>query len=150
MGTCSYCSTMWALGVLSLLASAQAAPQFELDNQIQRSKPQTLGASTPSNDGFEWHFNQMGVLLDLALKDQLAGGQAHVELPISAVWGLLEGENPMMKTMVTALGTLYDVQTVKADISYNAEKLLEGIYDMSVDYTLVHKDGTEENATLSF
>merc|ERR1719318_1357310 len=50
----------------------------------------------------------MGVLLDLALKDQtnpLVGGKAHVELPVSTIWRLLEGEHPMMKTMVFALGT---------------------------------------------
>ena len=105
----------------------------------------------PSHAGYDWHFNQMGVLVDLALKDQtnpLIGGKAHVELPISAIWGLLEGENQMMKTLVIALGTLYDIETVKADITYNAEKVLEGIYTMAVDYTLVHKDGTEEKTTM--
>merc|ERR1719318_928218 len=98
----------------------------------------------------------MGVLLDLALKDQtnpLVGGKAHVELPVSAIWGFLEGENPMMKTLVialerTALGNLYDVKTVKADITYSAEKVFEGIYTMNVDYTLIHKDGSEEKATV--
>ena len=87
----------------------------------------------------------------MALKDQtnpLIGGKAHVELPISAIWGLLEGENLMMKTMVVALGTLYDIETVKADISYNAENVFEGIFTMAVDYTLVHKDGTEEKVTM--
>ena len=88
----------------------------------------------------------------MALKDQtnpLIGGKAHVELPISAIWGLLEGENLMMKTMVVALGTLYDIETVKADITYSGEQVLEGIYTMAVDYTLVHKDGTEEKYTVS-
>eukprot|EP00091_Calanus_sinicus_P000810 TRINITY_DN10751_c0_g1_i1.p1 TRINITY_DN10751_c0_g1~~TRINITY_DN10751_c0_g1_i1.p1 ORF type:complete len:155 (-),score=36.29 TRINITY_DN10751_c0_g1_i1:44-508(-) len=104
---------MRAWVVLSLLGSTFAAPRFESDNLIERSKPQRPGASLPSNAGFEWHFNQMGVLLDLALKDQMVGGKAHVELPISSAWGLLDEENPMMKTMVDALGPLYDVQTVK-------------------------------------
>ena len=59
----------------------------------------------------------------------------------------------MMKDLVialekTALGKLYDVKTVKADISFNAEKVLEGIYTMAVDYTIVHKDGTEEKTTM--
>ena len=54
----------------------------------------------------------------------------------------------MMKTLVIALGTLYDIETVKADITYNAEKVLEGIYTMAVDYTIVHKDGTEEKTTM--
>jgi hypothetical protein len=98
----------------------------------------------------------MGVHLDLALKDQtnpLVGGKAHVELPISAIWKLIEGENQLMKTLVIALekttvGKLYDIKTVKADITYNAEKVLEGIYNIAIDYTLVHKDGTAEKATV--
>ena len=72
-----------------------------------------------SHAGYDWHFNQMGVLLDLALKDQtnpLVGGKAHVELPISAIWGLLEGENLMMKTMVVALGTLYDIRILFSEV----------------------------------
>merc|ERR1719431_1008297 len=35
-----------------------------------------------------------------------------------------------------------------ADITYNAEEILKGIFNVAVDYTLVHKDGTEEKATL--
>merc|ERR1719369_2198026 len=38
--------------------------------------------------------------------------------------------------------------TLKADITYNAEEILKGIFNVAVDYTLVHKDGTEEKATL--
>merc|ERR1719431_2558423 len=38
--------------------------------------------------------------------------------------------------------------TVKADITFNAEEILKGIFNVAVDYTLVHKDGTEEKATL--
>ena len=61
----------------------------------------------------------------------------------------------MMKDLVialekTALGKLYDVKTVKADISFNAEKVLEGIYTMAADYTLVHKDGTEETSAIPY
>ena len=44
----------------------------------------------------------MGVHLDLALKDQtnpLVGGKAHLELPISEIWKLIEGENQLMKTL---------------------------------------------------
>ena len=98
----------------------------------------------------------MGVNLDLQLKDQtnpLVGGKAHVELPISTIWKLIEGENQLMKTLVialeeTTLGNLYDIQTVKADITYNAEKVLEGIYNMAIDCIILHKDGTEEKATM--
>merc|ERR1719228_2909619 len=94
-------------------------------------------ASLPYHDEYEWHFNQMGVRLDLALKDQvnpLVGGKAHVELPISAVWKLLEVDQPLLKPLIVALekstlGRIYDVMTVKADITFNAEKaatLLQG------------------------
>ena len=92
----------------------------------------------------------------MLLKDQtnlLVGGKVHIELPISAVWKLLEEENQLQKPLVIALekttfGRIYDVMTVKADITFNAEKVLEGIFNIAVDYTLVHKDGTEEKATL--
>merc|ERR1719312_1058572 len=38
--------------------------------------------------------------------------------------------------------------TVKADVTFNAEEILKGIFNVAVDYTLVHRDGTEEKATL--
>jgi len=96
----------------------------------------------------------MGVHLDLALKDQvnpLVGGKAHVELPIAVVWKLLEVDQPLLKPLIvalekTTLRRIYDVMTVKADITFNAEKVLEGIFNVAVDYTLVHRDGTEEKA----
>merc|ERR1712168_1530514 len=47
----------------------------------------------------------------------------------------------------STLGIIYDVMTVKADITFNAEKVLEGIFNVAVDYTLVHGDGTEEKAS---
>merc|ERR1712168_1651306 len=47
----------------------------------------------------------------------------------------------------STLGIIYDVMTVKADITFNAEKDLEGIFNVAVDYTLVHRDGTEEKAS---
>merc|ERR1719500_2306979 len=111
-------------------------------------------ASLPYHDEYEWHFNQMGVHMDLVLKDQvnpLVGGKAHMELPISAVWKLLEVDQPLLKPLIVALekstlGRIYDVMTVKADITFNAEKVLEGIFNVAVDYTLVHRDGTEEKA----
>jgi len=138
------------------------------------------GASLPFKDGYEFHFNQMGVRLDLAMKDlnPLVGGKAHVELPTSAVynlvqkdapllrpiinllekttlpiWRLLEVEAPFLKPIVITLeknilGRIYDVMTVKADMTFNAERVLEGIFNVVVDYTIVHKDGTEEKASL--
>merc|ERR1712126_169051 len=138
------------------------------------------GASLPYKNGYEYHFNEMGVRLDLAMKDvnPLVGGKAHIELPVSAVWKmlekdaplyepvidvvekatlpvwkLLEVEAPYLKPLLIALekhtvGKLYDVMTVKADITFNAEKVLHGIFNVAVDYTIVHRDGTEEKATL--
>merc|ERR1719357_1346031 len=38
--------------------------------------------------------------------------------------------------------------TVKADMTFNAEEILKGIFNVAVEYTLVHKDGTVEKATL--
>merc|ERR1712055_152184 len=119
--------------------------------------------------------------MDLVLKDEvnpLVGGKAHVELPISSVWKmlevdaqllkpiintlekttlpvwkLLEVEAPFLKPIIIALekntlGRIYDVMTIKADMTFNAEEILKGIFNVAVDYTLVHKDGTEEKATL--
>merc|ERR1719244_2601485 len=122
----------------------------------------------------------MGVCLDLAMKDlnPLVGGKAHVELPTSAVynlvqkdasflrpiinvlekttlpiWKLLEVEAPFLKPIIgnieeNILGRISDVMTVKADMTFNAEKVLEGIFNVAVDFTIVHKDETEEKATL--
>jgi len=138
------------------------------------------GASLPVQNGYEFHFNQMGVRLDLTMKDlnPLVGGKAHVELPTSAVynlvqkdapflrpiinvlekttlpiWKLLEVEAPFLKPIIITLeknilGRMYDVMTVKADMTFNAERVLEGIFNVAVDYIIVHRDGTEEKATL--
>merc|ERR1711931_533206 len=189
MGSLSDSPIMGCLAFLSLVALLSCGIQ---------------GASLPYGNGFEWHFNQMGVQLDLALKDQvnpLVGGKAHVELPISAVWNLLkdgatEVDQTLLKPLIAALekttlgriydvevetvkalivaleksthgtvydvetvkaliaalekntiGRVYDIETVKADITFNAEKVLEGIFNVAVDYTLVHRDGTEEKAS---
>merc|ERR1712168_1413693 len=169
MGSLSDSPIMGCLAFLSLVALLSCGIQ---------------GASLPYGNGFEWHYNQMGVHLDLALKDQvnpLVGGKAHVELPISAVWKLLEdGATEVDKTLLkplisglekstlgriydvetvkalivaleeSTLGKVYDIETVKADITFNAEKVLEGIFNIAVDYTFVHRDGTEEKATTLF
>merc|ERR1712002_1096086 len=141
------------------------------------------GASLPYQDGYEFHFNHMGVRLDLAMKDlnPLVGGKAHVELPISPVWNLLQKDAQLLRPVINILektslpicelldtkvpsikpvlirleqlekiilGRIYDVMTVKADMTFNAERVLKGIFNVAVDYTIVHKDGTEEKATV--
>merc|ERR1711887_142936 len=165
MGSLPDSPTMGLLGCLSLVALLSCGIQ---------------GASLPYQDGYQLHLNQMGVIIDLEMKDlnPLVGGKAHVELPISdiwrmleldaqllrpiisslekttlPVWKLLEVEAPFLKPILIAmekntLGRIYDVMTLKADITYNAEEILKGIFNVAVDYTLVHKDGTEEKATL--
>merc|ERR1711936_958333 len=165
MGSPSDSLTMGCLGYLSLVALVSCGIQ---------------GASLPYQDGYQLHLNQMGVIIDLEMKDlnPLVGGKAHVELPISDIWRmleldaqllkpiisslekttlpawkLLEVEAPFLKPILIALekntlGRIYDVMTLKADITYNAEEILKGTFNVAVDYTLVHKDGTEEKATL--
>merc|ERR1712002_1303542 len=165
MGSLLDSPTMGCLGYLSLVAL--------LSYGIQ-------GASLPYQDGYQFHFNQKGVRMDLEMKDlnPFVGGKAHVELPISSVWKmlqvdaqllrplintlekttlpvwkLLEVEAPFLKSIMIALekntlGRIYDVMTVKADVTFNAEEILKGIFNVAVDYTLVHKDGTVEKATL--
>merc|ERR1712212_1168677 len=157
--------TMGFLGYLSLVALLSCGIQ---------------GASLPYQNGYQFHLNQKGVRMDLEMKDlnPLVGGKAHIELPISSiwkmlevdaqllkpiintlekttlpVWKLLEVEVPFLKPLIIALekntlGRIYDVMTVKADMTFNAEEILKGIFNVAVDYTLVHKDGTEEKATL--
>merc|ERR1719450_1258388 len=114
------------------------------------------GASLPYHGEYEWHFDKMGVHVDLVLKDEvnpLVGGKAHVELPVSAVWKLLEVDQLLLKPIIialekTAFGKIYDVMTVKADLTFNAEKVLEGFFNVATDLTLVHRGGTEEKATV--
>merc|ERR1712212_1299506 len=157
--------TMGFLGYLSLVALLSCGIQ---------------GASLPYQNGYQFHLNQKGVRMDLEMKDlnPLVGGKAHIELPISSiwkmlevdaqllkpiintlekttlpVWKLLEVEVPFLKPLIIALekntlGRIYDVMTVKADMTFNAEEIFKGIFNVAVDYTLVHKDGTEERATL--
>merc|ERR1711970_1248926 len=165
MGSLLDSPTMGCLGYLSLVALLSCGIQ---------------GASLPYQNGYQLHLNQKGVRMDLAMKDlnPLVGGKAHVELPLSPVWKMLEvdaqllkpiiktlekttlpvwklldGEAPFLKPIIIALekntlGRIYDVMTVKADMTFNAEEILKGIFNVAVEYTLVHKDGTEEKATL--
>merc|ERR1712179_506249 len=140
MGSLPDSPTMGFLGYLSLVAFLACGIQ---------------GASLPYQNGYQFHLNQKGVRMDLEMKDvnPLVGGKAHVELPISPVWKLLDVEAPFLKPIIIALekntlGRIYDVMTVKADMTFNAEEILKGIFNVAVDFTLVHKDGTEEKATL--
>merc|ERR1712042_145836 len=165
MGSLSDSPTMGYLLYLSLVSLLSCSIQ---------------GASLPYKNGYDFHFNEMGVRLDLAMKDlnPLVGGKAHIELPISTVWNqlqdhtkslepivlnlekvalpvwrLLETEAPFLKQVIKALekntvGKMSDVMTVKADITFNAEKILKGVFNVAVDYTIVHRDGTEEKATV--
>merc|ERR1711970_756350 len=165
MGSLLDSPTMGFLGCLSLVALLSCGIQ---------------GASLPYKNGYQFHLNQKGVIMDLAMKDlnPLVGGKAHVELPLSPVWKMLEVdaqllkpviktlekttlpvwklvdvEAPFLKPLIIALekntlGRIYDVMTVKADMTFNAEEILKGIFNVAVEYTLVHKDGTEEKATL--
>merc|ERR1719312_1226802 len=60
----------------------------------------------------------------------------------------LELKPIMIALEKNTLGRIYDVMTVKADMTFNAEEILKGIFNVAVDYTLVHRDGTEEKTTL--
>merc|ERR1711887_340021 len=140
MGRLPDSPTMGFLGYLSLFALLACGIQ---------------GASLPYKNGYQFHLNQKGVIMDLEMKDvnPLVGGKAHVELPISSVWKMLEVDAQLLKPIIntlekSTLGRINDVMTVKADMTFNAEEILKGIFNVAVDYTLVHKDGTEEKATL--
>merc|ERR1711970_520670 len=165
MGSLPDSPTMGFLGYLSLVALLSCGIQ---------------GASLPYQNGYQLHLNQKGVRVDLKMKDinPLVGGKAHVELPISSVWKMLEVDAQLLKPIIktlekttlpvwklvdveapflkpilialekNTLGRIYDVMTVKADMTFNAEEIVKGIFNVAVDYTLVHRDGTEEKATL--
>merc|ERR1711970_350299 len=165
MGSLPDSPTMGFLGYLSLVALLACGIQ---------------GASLPYKNGYQLHLNQKGVIMDLEMKDlnPLVGGKAHVELPISSVWKMLEVDAQLLKPIIktlekttlpvwklvdveapflkpiiitlekNTLGRIYDVMTVKADMTFNAEEILKGIFNVAADFTLVHKDGTEEKATL--
>merc|ERR1719193_1640012 len=83
---------MGCLGYLSLFALLSCGIQ---------------GASLPYQDGYQYqfHLNQKGVRMDLEIKDlnPLAGGKAHIELPISSVWNMLEVDAQLLKPIITTL-----------------------------------------------
>ena len=123
------------------------------------------GASLPFRNGFDWQFNQMGLHLDLALKDQakpFMGGKAHVELPVFKLGELLPASITQADTFVDSnninkqvtekniVGQMFDIKTIKSDITFNGENgLIEGLLAMAFDYTIINKDGSERTGTLS-
>ena len=98
--------------------------------------------------------------LEMKDVNPLVGGKVHVELPISSVWKMLEvdaqllkpviktlekttlpvwklldKEAPFLKPIIIALekntlGRIYDVMTIKADMTFNAEEILKGIFNV--------------------
>merc|ERR1711887_261522 len=165
MGSLSDSPTMGCLGYLSLVALLSCGIQGA-------SLPYQNGYQLHLNQ------KGVRMDLEMKDINPLVGGKVHLELPISdiwkmlevdaqllkpiiktlekttlPVWKLLEVEAPFLKPILIALekntlGRIYDVMTVKADITFNAEEILEGIFNVAVDYILVHRDGTEEKATL--
>merc|ERR1719186_234445 len=83
----------------------------------------------------------------------MIGGTAHVEMPVSEIWKILEGGTGLMKELMTpfqkhiydtVFGKLFEIKTIKADLIFRGEQILQGIYEVAMDYTFVHKDGAEE------
>merc|ERR1711942_485330 len=60
------------------------------------------GASLSYQDGYQFHLKPKGVRMDLELKDlnPLVGGKAHVELPISSVWKMLEDHARLLRPLI--------------------------------------------------
>merc|ERR1719430_953567 len=85
--------------------------------------------------------------MDLAMKDlnPLVGGKAHVELPLSPVWKMLEVDAQLLKPVIKTLEktTLPVWKLVDVEAPF-----LKPLIIALEKYTLVHKDGTEEKATL--
>merc|ERR1719186_2009231 len=83
----------------------------------------------------------------------MIGGTAHVEMPVSEIWKLLEEGTTLLNEFMTPsqkqtykriLGKLFEIKTIKADLIFRGEQILQGIYEVAMDYTFVHKDGAEE------
>merc|ERR1712002_218202 len=90
MGNLSDSPTMGCLGFLSLVALLSCGIQ---------------GASLPHQDGYQLHLNQMGVRMDLEMKDlnPFLGGKAHLELPISSLWKMLEDDAKLLRPLINTL-----------------------------------------------
>merc|ERR1719466_321391 len=79
--------------------------------------------------------------------------KAHVELPVSETWKLLEEGTTLLNEFLTPsqkqtykriFGKLFEIKTIRADLIFRGEQILQGIYEVAMDYTFVHKDGAEE------
>merc|ERR1719427_151958 len=67
----------------------------------------------------------------------MIGGKVHVEMPVSEIWKILEKGTSLLMTPFqkeiyeTIFEKLFELQTIKADIIYNGENILQGIYDIT-------------------
>merc|ERR1719508_710618 len=82
--------------------------------------------------------------------------KVNVELPVSGTWKKLELGTSLLNELMTPVqkqvyekifGMLYEIKFIKADIILNGEQILQGVYNLAMDYSFVHKDGTEEMGT---
>merc|ERR1719186_1563893 len=82
--------------------------------------------------------------------------KVNVEWPVSGTWKKLELGTSLLTELMTPVqkqvyekifGMLYEIKFIKADIILNGEQILQGVYNLAMDYTFVHKDGTEEMGT---
>merc|ERR1712202_72802 len=89
----------------------------------------------------------------LKLEGKKAVVKAHVVLPVSEITKVLKGLTSLLNEFMTPsqkliyeriIGKLFEIKTIKADIIFTGEQILQGIYDIVVDYTFVHKDETQE------
>merc|ERR1719186_163263 len=90
------------------------------------------------------------------LEGKKANVKVHVELPVSETWKILELGTSLLNEYMTPyqkqiyekiIGKLFEMKTIKADLVFKGEQILQGMYDIATDYTVVHKDGIEENGT---
>lgn len=123
------------------------------------------GAPTgPALDTYEYHFNQLGVQLGATIEDKavpLKGGKLYIELPVYQLINILVGEPTVLSKLLvpfkeemyllytpSIIERLRDVTTMKAAITYKAANYKSGEFDITMDYTFVHPDNTEETGTL--
>merc|ERR1719482_2340748 len=90
------------------------------------------------------------------LEGKKANLKVHVELPVSETWKILELGTSLLNEYMTSyqkqiykkiIGKLFKIKTIKADLVFKGEQILQGMYEIATDYTFVHKDGIEENGT---
>jgi len=90
------------------------------------------------------------------LEGKKANLKVQVELPVSETWKMLELGTSLLNEYMTPyqkqiyekiIGKLFEIKTIKADLVFKGEQILQGMYEIATDYTFVHKDGIEENGT---